>query len=64
MSHTMPYAKLLSIGDLTEHGAPLTIEKQSGERHVILLEPSQCLYFHSRLEAITSKMPGEKPLEG
>lgn len=52
----MTYAKLLSIGDMTPHGAPATFETRGEGRLVIMLEPEQCRYWRARLEAIIEAM--------
>jgi hypothetical protein len=51
----LTYAKLISIGDLTPHGAPATFETKTEGRIVVMLEPEQCQYWHSRLAAILEK---------
>ena len=56
----LTYAKLISIGDLTAHGAPATFETKTEGRIVVMLEPEQCNYFAARLEAIREAMKENK----
>lgn len=48
----MTYAKIISIGDMSPFGAPVTIETKSSQRIVIMLEEEQCRLFLARMASI------------
>ena len=50
MSKVPSHAKVLSIGDITQHGALLTYEKVSGIRESFLLDEAQLRYLVAMIE--------------
>lgn len=52
---SLTYAKIISAGDMTPHGAPATLETKGEGRIVVMLELEQVRYLKARFEAIIRK---------
>jgi hypothetical protein len=54
-------AKIVSLGDLGPNGAPLTLEKFSGQRICALISEPELRYLVAMIRA---KLPDEVPVDG